>query len=409
MIDDDNNVVIVGSYQLERTVGQGTFSKVKVGVHLPTKSPVAIKILPKNTLEDSFAQERLRREIKAFSHCDHPFIAKFYDLIEDDDNLYMIQEYADGGNMLDSVNNRGSLTEAQVRRYFMQILSSLEYLHTHLHVMHRDLKAENVLLDQNDNVRLIDFGLCSILQDEAQIMKTACGSPAYAPPEMIQGRSYNHKVDTWSAGILLFAIADCQLPFDEPNVQRLLQKIVYTEPVYPAHFSEQLVDLLRQMLKKDPTQRLSITDIRAHPWVSDYILDEKIDEVMNMIDENEIKQKVIDLGFSAAELEEAIASKKSCDSYISYLIYRRQQMTKIMKDMFSPEAITNTVTRMLHPVFGPNAERNHTTAARRCSIVVPCKRSTGKSQVLKPNINIPIQKVSGRRQSVHELHVKKML
>ena len=325
--------VTIGNYVLHHTVGQGAFSRVRVGVHTPTQIRVAVKVLAKKGLKNAAAQERLRREIVAMSHSDHPFIAKFFDVLEDDTHVYLVQELASGGNMLNSVNSRGGLTEDQARKYFAQLLSAMEYLHHNLHVMHRDLKAENVLLDKYDNVRLIDFGLCNILQDEAQVMKTACGSPAYAPPEMIQGHAYNHTADTWSLGVLLFAIADCQLPFDDGNVQRLLQKIVYTEPRYPSTFSPELTDLLKRMLEKSPERRIPISEIRDHPWIRDYLVDNQVRALKSVVKHERVMSKIVEIGYDRGEVEAALANGELQDGVVSYWIVHRKMLTESMRNM----------------------------------------------------------------------------
>ena len=332
-MEAEDTQITVGNYVISKTIGQGAFSRVRVGMHVPTQTRVAVKLLSKKTLNNAAAQERLRREIVAFSHCNHPFIAKFFDILEDTTTIYIVQELATGGNMLNSVNARGGLTEGEARKYFSQLLSAMEYLHHHLHVMHRDLKAENVLLDKYDNVRLIDFGLCNILQDEAQIMKTACGSPAYAPPEMIQGHSYNHTADTWSMGVLLFAIADCQLPFDDANVQRLLQKIVYTEPRYPETFSPELTDLLKRMLDKDPEKRIPIPEIRDHPWIRDYLVDAKVEELQHVVDHEHVMKKVVEAGYDRKEVEEGLKAHELDDGVVCYWIIHRKMLTECMRNM----------------------------------------------------------------------------
>ena len=132
--------------------------------------------------------------------------------------------------------------------------------------MHRDLKAENILLDRYNNIRLIDFGLSNGFSKIDPELKTACGSPAYAAPEMIQGCPYTKAADVWSAGVVLYAMVAGRLPFDDSNVQTLMQKVVYTEATYPPSMSRSLVDLLKRLLSKNPEKRLTIPQIINHPW-----------------------------------------------------------------------------------------------------------------------------------------------
>ncbi|OHT13511.1 CAMK family protein kinase [Tritrichomonas foetus] len=260
----------IGNYEMGGIIGEGSFSFVKCGMHLPTQSNVAVKLFNKKSMEpNSLTLTRFYREVNVFSKCDHPYIARYYDLLEDDNFLYLVQEFAPKGNLLESVNARGFLPEKDCRKYFCQMLSAVDYIHNEFHVVHRDLKAENILLDENDNVKLIDFGLCNILDDEKDfLLKTACGSPAYASPEIFRGEQYNQSSDIWSLGIILYAISCCQLPFEDNNVNRLLEKIVFTEPDYPMMFSSCLIDLLKKMLEKNPEKRITIQEIWDHPWVN---------------------------------------------------------------------------------------------------------------------------------------------
>jgi hypothetical protein len=170
--------------------------------------------------------------------------------------------------MLNYVNNNGPLEEGRARRYFCQLISALHYLHNVRFIAHRDLKAENVLLDRNDNIRLIDFGLSRAFTKGTPTLLTACGSPAYEAPEMIKGFSYTKAADMWSAGVLLYAIVAGRLPFDSENRQDLLQKIVTEEPRYPSIMSRCLIDLLKRLLVKDPNGRITIDRIQEHPWFS---------------------------------------------------------------------------------------------------------------------------------------------
>ena len=341
MNDSNHNESIkVGDYIFGRSIGEGAFAKVRVGFHTPTRTKVAVKVIKK---EDTQNNERFTRELNAFSHCDHPFIAKFFEIVHDDDNFYVIQELAVGGTLLDSVNSRGGLSEKEVKHYFAQMIRAIEYLHHHLKVMHRDIKAENVLLDKNNNIRLIDFGLCNILQDEDQIMKTACGSPAYAPPEMIQGKTYDQSAEVWSLGILLYAIANCELPFEDQNQQRLLQKIVFTEPKYSDQLSPELVDLLKKMLKKNPKNRITLEEIKQHPFIFNSLVDDSINNLQFLMeDDMPIFESLLRLGiFSDVSNHEAIRKTAS------YKILKRTMLTDLM-----PSVLENRGARGSHSFNG---------------------------------------------------------
>jgi serine/threonine protein kinase len=154
--------------------------------------------------------------------------------------------------MLDFVNEHGPLQEDRARRYFCELISALDYLHNSQLVAHRDLKAENVLLDRNDNIRLIDFGLSKYFTKGTPTLVTACGSPAYCAPDMIRGELYTKAADIWSAGVLLYAMVAGTLPYNADSIPDLLHKIVFDDIEYPQLMSRSLTDLLRRMLTKDP-------------------------------------------------------------------------------------------------------------------------------------------------------------
>ena len=260
--------VTIGNYKLTQFIGSGSFATVWLGEHNITGSKVAVKVICKSNINSAQNINRFKREINLLKQIDHPFIVQLFDVIEDDEAFYLITEYVEKGSLFSKINNEGILSEDVARRYFCQLLSALNYLHNEKFIAHRDLKPENILIDKHDNIRLIDFGLSNNFSTTSPNLNTSCGSPAYAAPEMIQGKSYNKSADIWSAGIILYAMTAGKLPFDDPDVQVLLQKVVYTNQIYPLIMSRSLIDLLERVLTKDPMNRLTITQIANHPWIS---------------------------------------------------------------------------------------------------------------------------------------------
>lgn len=337
----------IGDYVLTKQIGAGTFAAVKLGYHKVIQLPVAVKIIPRNNFSDPDHIERFQREVNLIKEMDHPFIAEFYEVLEDENNFYVIMEYIENGNMLDFVNKNGELQENHARHYFCQLVSVLEYLHDTKKVAHRDLKAENVLLDRNNNIRLIDFGLSNMFTTQDPYLKTACGSPAYASPEMIKGQPYTILSDLWSAGILLYAMVNGELPFEDENMQRLLQKIIYTEPRYSNTISPQLKDLLQRMLTKDPSKRITLQKIKEHHWFSQYeysaMMDSNfgiatnwriLDTPGNKLEiDREIVQEMTELGFDCSTLVNDLICNRTSRLTGVYRMMRKDKITDLMAEI----------------------------------------------------------------------------
>ena len=251
----------IGDYRCIEGLGRGAFSKVFRGVHIPTGLGVAIKIMSK----EHFARDKMERELGMMKLLDHPFCCAFYEFIEDENYYYLVMELVEGMSLFALVTRRGVPPEWRIRHIFCELISALEYLHEELHIAHRDLKLENIMLDKFGNIRLIDFGLGNSFRDD-ECLETACGSPSYAPPEMLRGHSYNTLADVWSAGVLLFALCVGRLPFEDKNINKMVLKIIQEEPAYPENMSPLLADLIRRMLIKDPKFRIRIEKIKDHPW-----------------------------------------------------------------------------------------------------------------------------------------------
>ncbi|EGR27300.1 protein kinase domain protein, partial [Ichthyophthirius multifiliis] len=250
---------------IDKTIGEGTFGKVKLGIHIETNEKVAIKILEKNKIIEQADVERVAREILILKMLRHPNIIQLYEIIETPKQLYLIMEYASGGELFDYIVANQRINEKESCKYIQQILSGVEYLHN-LNITHRDLKPENLLLDYKKNIKIVDFGLSNIYKNK-ELLKTACGSPCYAAPEMIAGQKYEGlSVDIWSTGIIMFALICGYLPFEDSNTSILYKKIMAGEFQIPRFVSNEGKDLLKQILNIDPQKRIKIENIRKHIW-----------------------------------------------------------------------------------------------------------------------------------------------
>jgi len=257
--------VTIGPYKLGQTLGVGTFGKVKVATHAQTEQKVAIKIINKRKMEQMNMHEKIRREINILQFLKHPHVIRLYELIDTPSDIFMVMEYVPGGELFDHIVHKLRLREEEARRFFQQILSGVECCH-HSMVTHRDLKPENLLLDSNLHVKIADFGLSNTMKD-GEFLKTSCGSPNYASPEVVSGKAYvGPEVDVWSCGVVLYALLCGSLPFDDENVPNLFRKIKHGNFTLPGHLSSEAKDLIVQMLVVDPTRRITFAQIRKHTW-----------------------------------------------------------------------------------------------------------------------------------------------
>ena len=255
----------LGDYVLYSTLGVGTFGKVKLAEHVVTGQKVAVKIINKQKMHQMNMHEKLSREINILKVMAHPHVIRMYELIDSPTELFMIMEYVSGGELFDYIVHKVRLRESESRRLFQQIISGVEFCHSHM-VCHRDLKPENLLLDKNLQIKIADFGLSNRMWD-GEFLKTSCGSPNYASPEVVSGKFYaGPETDVWSAGVCLYALLCGSLPFDDENVPNLFRKIKHGNFTLPGHISADAKDLIVQMLVVDPTKRLTIPLIRKHRW-----------------------------------------------------------------------------------------------------------------------------------------------
>jgi len=253
----ESNPNMIGNYCLVKTVGQGSYGKVKLAINKDTKQQVAIKILLKSRMKGP-ELERTRRETEILRSLIHPNIAQLIELIETDEYMYIVMEYA-GRTLLSYVLERHGLGETDARKFFLELLSAIRYCHTK-NIIHRDIKHQNILLDEVSNCKLIDFGLSNFME-EGKLRSTFCGTPAYAAPEMILGKRYvGPEVDVWSMAVVLYSMITGVFPFE--NVGDII-KGAYKDP---KDSTPECCDLLKKMLQVEASQRITLEQVAAHPW-----------------------------------------------------------------------------------------------------------------------------------------------
>ncbi|TFY77104.1 hypothetical protein EWM64_g6909 [Hericium alpestre] len=254
----------VGEYHVVQEIAEGTFGKVKMAVHTLTGHKVAMKFISKQVINATRTKNRVQREVEYMRMLRHPHIIKLYEVISTPTDIIIVLEYA-GGELFNYIVANGRMAEPQARRFFQQLISGIEYSHK-LKIVHRDLKPENVLLDDDLNVKIADFGLSNEIKD-GDFLKTSCGSPNYAAPEVIRGGLYTGpEIDVWSCGVILYVMLCGRLPFEDDDVQTLFTKISHGTYHMPSYLSADAKALINGMLAVDPVKRITVPEILQHPF-----------------------------------------------------------------------------------------------------------------------------------------------
>jgi protein-serine/threonine kinase len=268
-----------GSYILGSTLGEGEFGKVKLCFRKDGSQPsqVAIKFIRRDSIpKGSERESKVHREINALKRLSHPNIIKLEEVLQNDKYIGIVLEYASGGELFDYILQHRYLKDSLACRLFAQLVSGVYYMHSK-GIVHRDLKLENLLLDKHKNIVITDFGFVNSFTVESELMKTSCGSPCYAAPELvISNEPYEaRKVDVWSCGVILYAMLAGYLPFDDDpqnpdgdNIARLYQYITNTPLTFPEYIEPMPRDLLRRILISSPKKRMSLREVRGHQWLA---------------------------------------------------------------------------------------------------------------------------------------------
>uniref|UniRef100_A0A665TZF7 non-specific serine/threonine protein kinase n=1 Tax=Echeneis naucrates TaxID=173247 RepID=A0A665TZF7_ECHNA len=255
----------VGHYEIERTIGKGNFAVVKLATHSITKAKVAIKIVDKTQLDDENLK-KIFREVQIMKLLKHPHIIRLYQVMETERMIYLVTEYASGGEIFDHLVAHGRMAEKDARKKFKQIVAAVHFCHCRS-IVHRDLKAENLLLDHNLNIKIADFGFSNLFS-RGQLLKTWCGSPPYAAPELFEGKEYDGpKVDIWSLGVVLYVLVCGALPFDGSTLQNLRARVLSGKFRIPFFMSTDCEYLIRHMLVLEPSRRLTMEQICKNKWM----------------------------------------------------------------------------------------------------------------------------------------------
>uniref|UniRef100_A0A9J8C049 non-specific serine/threonine protein kinase n=2 Tax=Cyprinus carpio TaxID=7962 RepID=A0A9J8C049_CYPCA len=321
----------IGNYRLLKTIGKGNFAKVKLARHVLTSKEVAVKIIDKTQLNSSSLQK-----VSLLLHvliCDHLSLSppvKLFEVIDTEKTLYLIMEYASGGEVFDYLVAHGRMKEKEARAKFRQIVSAVQYCHQKC-IVHRDLKAENLLLDADMNIKIADFGFSNEFT-MGNKLDTFCGSPPYAAPELFQGKKYDGpEVDVWSLGVILYTLVSGSLPFDGQNLKELRERVLRGKYRIPFYMSTDCENLLKKFLILNPTKRGSLEQIMKDRWMN---VGHEDDELKPYVDpqpdykDPRRTEIMLQLGFSQEEIEESLIKQKYNEVMATYLLldYRNSEL-----------------------------------------------------------------------------------
>ena len=317
-----------GPYILGEKLGEGAFAKVRLATQIHIKEKCAVKILEKKLLESSRDIQRLKKEIKILKKLRHKNIVQLYDIMESKHNLYFVMEYCKNGELFDYIVSKKRLKETEACCFFQQIINGVEYLHNQ-GIIHRDLKPENLLLDDKNHIKISDFGLSTFFSKN-NYLQTACGTPSYAPPEMLEGHEYNGEAtDVWSCGIILYAMLCGTLPYSESTEEIIVKKIKTHDYVIPNYLSKDAKDLLNHILIINPKERYNIKQIQSHPWFNlvkaHMVPGINLEEDIIPVDEK-ILDMVKNYGFDPVECKDLLLKNKFCSLTTIYYLCLKKYM-----------------------------------------------------------------------------------
>ncbi|XP_073848196.1 par-1 isoform X23 [Musca autumnalis] len=318
----------IGKYKLIKTIGKGNFAKVKLAKHLPTGKEVAIKIIDKTQLNPGSLQ-KLFREVRIMKMLDHPNIVKLFQVIETEKTLYLVMEYASGGEVFDYLVLHGRMKEKEARVKFRQIVSAVQYCHQK-RIIHRDLKAENLLLDSELNIKIADFGFSNEFTPGSKL-DTFCGSPPYAAPELFQGKKYDGpEVDVWSLGVILYTLVSGSLPFDGSTLRELRERVLRGKYRIPFYMSTDCENLLRKFLVLNPAKRASLETIMSDKWMNMGFEDDELKPYIEPKQElGDVKrigktEALVAMGYNRQEIEASLSQVRYDDVFATYLLLGRK-------------------------------------------------------------------------------------
>ncbi|KAJ8280712.1 hypothetical protein GJAV_G00058070 [Gymnothorax javanicus] len=367
----------IGNYRLLKTIGKGNFAKVKLARHILTGREVAIKIIDKTQLNPSSLQ-KLFREVRIMKGLNHPNIVQLFEVIETEKTLYLIMEYASGGEVFDYLVSHGRMKEKEARAKFRQIVSAVHYCHQK-NIVHRDLKAENLLLDADSNIKIADFGFSNEFT-LGNKLDTFCGSPPYAAPELFQGKKYDGpEVDIWSLGVILYTLVSGSLPFDGQNLKELRERVLRGKYRVPFYMSTDCEGILRRFLVLNPTKRCTLEQIMKDKWMNTGYEGEELKPHVEPVEDYNDASRIevmVGMGFSREEIKDALTNLKYNEVTATYLLLGRKNE---LEGSESRSGSSLSLARVRPSAITNGTSSKHSTSSAAASSSGPSS-SHGKTQ-----------------------------
>ncbi|MBA0562953.1 hypothetical protein Golob_007971, partial [Gossypium lobatum] len=292
----------VGKYELGRTLGEGSFAKVKFAKNVETGECVAIKILDREQVLHRRIVEQIKREISIMKLIKHPNVIKIYEVMASKTKIYIVIEYVVGGGLFDKIS--WETNEDEARTYFQQLINAVDFCHG-TSVYHRDLKPENLLLDTHGVLKISDFGLSALSQQEDGLLHTARGTPNYVAPEVFRDQGYDGGAsEIWSCGVILFVLMAGYMPFDEPNLISMYRKISKADFTCPSWFSSGSRRLIQRILDPNPLTRITVPEILQDKWFKKRYKPPQFEQ------EEDVNLDDIDVAFNDSKQENLVTERK---------------------------------------------------------------------------------------------------
>ncbi|XP_025771135.1 serine/threonine-protein kinase MARK2 [Puma concolor] len=386
----------IGNYRLLKTIGKGNFAKVKLARHILTGKEVAVKIIDKTQLNSSSLQ-KLFREVRIMKVLNHPNIVKLFEVIETEKTLYLVMEYASGGEVFDYLVAHGRMKEKEARAKFRQIVSAVQYCHQKF-IVHRDLKAENLLLDADMNIKIADFGFSNEFTFGNKL-DTFCGSPPYAAPELFQGKKYDGpEVDVWSLGVILYTLVSGSLPFDGQNLKELRERVLRGKYRIPFYMSTDCENLLKKFLILNPSKRGTLEQIMKDRWMNVGHEDDELKPYVEPLPDYKDPRRtelMVSMGYTREEIQDSLVGQRYNEVMATYLLlgYKSSELegdTITLKPRPSADLTNSNAPSPSHKVqrsvsANPKQRRFSDQGCHKCSVVMTFFTAPQRVPVASPS------------------------